>query len=280
MTTLSSRQPFLSRTATIENAASGMMALTALLCLWATSSLVRAEDPSKTTRIATVDAQVALNAYQGLVEDHLSGVLRSIKVVAASSEAKSADWDQTRPLLDRLDKDLGTDASVWYAMPDGKYYSTTAEGLTEQNLGDRPYFPRLMSGRDVEGDLVVSKSTGHRSVIVATPVKADGKVVAAVGLSLRLRLLSQFVEENTRLPAGMYFYSMDPNALISTHRNIDRMFKHPTDIGDESLGPIFTQALASEQGRVDYKLYGKDISAIFQKSKALGWHFFIAWQSE
>jgi len=47
----------------------------------------RAETPAASTKTATVDAQVVLNAYQGLVEDHLSGVLRSIRAVAMSSEA-------------------------------------------------------------------------------------------------------------------------------------------------------------------------------------------------
>ena len=257
-----------------------MVALIALASSMLATLPARAETPATPTKMATVDAQVVLNAYQGLVEEHLSGVLHSIKVVAESPEAKSANWERTRPMLDRLDKDLETDASVWYAMPNGSYYSTSAEGLTEQNLGDRSYFPLLIGGRDVEGDLVVSKSTGHRTVIVATPVKVDGKVVAAIGVSLRLRLLTQFIEKNTQLPADMYFYSMNSDALISTHRNIDRMFKHPTDIGDESLGPIFTSALAKEKGQLDYKLNGKNISAIFQKSKALGWHFFIARQSE
>jgi methyl-accepting chemotaxis protein len=247
--------------------------------LLATTS-ARAEAPAATTKMATVDAQVVLNAYQGLVEEHLSGVLHSIRAVAMSSEAKSANWERTKPMLDRLSKDLETDAAVWYAMPDGTYFSTDAEGLTEKNLSDRSYFPRLMTGQDVEGDLVLSKSTGHRSVIVATPVMANGKVVAAIGVSLRLRLLSQLVEKHTQLPANMYFYSMNADALISTHRNIDRMFKHPTDIGDESLGPIFTSALAKEKGQLDYALNGKNISAIFQKSKALDWHFFIARQSD
>jgi methyl-accepting chemotaxis protein len=238
------------------------------------------DDTPAPPKMATVDAQVVLNAYQGLVEEHLSGVLRNIQVVAVSAEARSADWQRVRPMLDRLAQNLETDASVWLAMPDGKYYSTEAEGLTDQTLGDRSYFPKLMAGQDIEGDLVVSKSTGHRSVIVATPVTADGKVVAAIGVSLRLRLMTQLVEKNTQLPADMYFYSMNSDALISTHRNIDRMFKHPTDIGDESLGPTFATSLAAEKGRLEYTLHGKNISAIFQTSKALGWHFFIARQSE
>ncbi len=276
MTSTSSKRTVPIKIATAGNTASCMMALIAFLSPMLATFPARAEAPAAPTKMATVDAQVVLNAYQGLVEEHLSGVMHSIKVVAESSEAKSANWERARPMLDRLDKDLETDAAVWYAMPDGNYFSTNAEGLTERNLSDRSYFPRLMAGQDVEGDLVVSKSTGHRSVIVATPVMADGKVVAAIGVSLRLRLLSQFIEKNTQLPDDMYFYSMNADALISTHRNIDRMFKHPTDIGDESLGPIFTSAIAKEKGQLDYKLNGKNISAIFQKSKALGWHFFLA----
>ena len=276
MTSSKSKHPI--KIANSRNMFSHMMALITLASTMLANFPARAEAPTASTKMASVDAQVALNAYQGLIEEHLSGVLRSIKVIAASTEAQSANWEQSRPMLDRLDKELETDASVWFAMPDGKYYSTNADGLTEQNLGDRSYFPQLMAGKDVEGDLVVSKSTGHRSVIVATPVMANGKVVAAIGVSLRLRLLSEFVDENTQLPANMYFYSMNSDALISTHRNIDRMFKHPTDIGDESLGPIFTTAIAKEKGQLEYKLHGNNISAIFQKSKALGWHFFIAWQ--
>jgi len=278
MTSSKSKHPI--KIANSRNMFSRMMALITLASVILAALPAHAESPTASTKTASVNAQVALNAYQGLIEEHLTGVLRSIKVVAASPEAQSADWARTRPMLDRLDKELETDASVWFAMPDGKYYSTSADGLTEQNLGDRSYFSQLMAGQDVEGDLVVSKSTGHRSVIAATPVMANGKVVAAIGVSLRLRLLSQFVDENTQLPANMYFYSMNSDALISTHRNIDRMFKHPTDIGDESLGPIFTSALAKENGRLDYKLHEKNISAIFQKSKTLGWHFFIAWQDD
>lgn len=246
-------------------------ALLASLSLLLASPATRADPPGR-----GVDVQVVLNAYQGLVEEHLAGVLHSVRVIAASGDARSGNWEQVRPMLERLGGDLDTDATVWFAMPDGSYYATEAKGLTGQNLRDRTYFPRLMDGHDIVGDLVVSKSTGHRSVIVATPVKADGKVVAAVGVSIRLRRISAMVERFTGLPANMYFYSLTADALTSTHRRIDRLFMHPTDIGDESIGPGFAASLARERGRLDYVLDGKRIGAIFQKSEALGWHFFIA----
>jgi hypothetical protein len=95
----------------------------------------------------SIDRQVALNAYQGLVEEHLNGVLRTAKAIATSREAQSASWDQVRPMLERFSQDLETDATVWFAMPDGSYYSTEAGGLTTQNLKDRAYFPGLMNGQ-------------------------------------------------------------------------------------------------------------------------------------
>ena len=136
-----------------------------------------------------LDPRVALGTYKGIVEDHLGGVLRTARVIALTSEAQSAKWQSVKPLLDRLSNDLATDATVWFVLPDGSYYSTETGAVSDQNLKDRQYFPKLMAGQDVLGDLVISKSTGHRSIIVASPVMVNGKAVAAVGVSVRVRLL-------------------------------------------------------------------------------------------
>ncbi|MFN6095895.1 MAG: hypothetical protein ACK49J_12995, partial [Verrucomicrobiota bacterium] len=135
MTIITSKRTAPIKIVTIGNTLSCTVALIAFASPMLATLPARAETPATPTKMATVDAQVVLNAYQGLVEEHLSGVMHSIKVIAESPEAKSANWERTRPMLDRLDKDLETDASVWYAMPNGSYYSTSAEGLTEQNLG-------------------------------------------------------------------------------------------------------------------------------------------------
>ena len=62
---------------------------------------------------ATVDVRVALNACQGLVEEHLAGVMRSARLVARTREAKTARWQMAKPLLDAFSADLGTDATVF-----------------------------------------------------------------------------------------------------------------------------------------------------------------------
>lgn len=222
-----------------------------------------------------VDASVVANSFQGIAEEHLAGILRGERVIAASAEAQSGDWGRVRPALVRLSADLSTDSAVWYAFPDGHYY-TVEKSLVTQNLKDRIYFPELMAGSDIEGDLVISKSTGQRSVIVATPVMVGGKMIAAIGVSVSASLLSRLIEEKTRLPADMYFYAINPDSKIALHRNIDRIFKHPSDIGDEALGPIFNTVLDKDHGIFSYTLNGEEITAAYQTSKATGWHFFIA----
>jgi hypothetical protein len=118
---------------------------------------------------------VTLRAYQGLVEEHLAGILRLEKALAATLDAKSAQWENIKPALKSLSLGLGTDAAVWFALPDGNYYTTEGD-RAERNLKDREYFPSLLAGQDVLGSLVVSKSTGHRSIIVATPVIDHGSL--------------------------------------------------------------------------------------------------------
>ena len=222
------------------------------------------------------DAHVALGAYRGMVEEHAEGIIRALRVIADTSEAQSAKTEEYRPLLMRLSEDLTTDATAWFALPDGSYFATESSGMTDQTLKDRHYFPKLMAGQETFGDLVISKSTGHRSVIIAVPVKVSGKVVGAVGVSLRVVLLSQLVDKHLRLPANSYFYALERDTRIVLHQKAERMFQTPSDVGDEALGEEFKRVLRQESGAFDYTLNGKKMASIFEYSPKLGWYFFLA----
>jgi methyl-accepting chemotaxis protein len=134
-----------------------------------------------------------------------------------------------------------------------------------------------MSGKEVFGDLVISKSTGHRSVIVAVPVTAGERVVGAVGVSLRVRLLSQLVDAYMPLDEKSYFYALERDTRIALHRKAERMFQTPSDVGDEALGEEFKKLLKDRSsGSFEYTLHDKKMASIFELSPTLGWYFFIA----
>lgn len=224
----------------------------------------------------SADAHAALGAYRGMVEEHTKGILHSLRLIADSSEAKSGKAEQYKRLLTQLSEDLTTDATSWFVYPDGTYYATEVAGMTDQNLKDRSYFPILMSGKEAFGDLVISKTTGHRSVIIAVPVSSEGKVIGAVGVSLRVRLLSDLVDKHMTLPESEYFYALERDTRIALHRKAERMFQTPTDVGDEALGELFKKELTQDRGSFEYTLHGKKIAALYELSPELGWHFFLA----
>lgn len=242
-------------------------------CIALTSRTVLADE---TANHFGPDAHAALGAYRGMVEEHAEGVIRDLRIIADTSEAKSGNQELYKPLLMRLTDNLSTDATTWYALPDGRYFATEKDGMSEENLKDRHYFPTLMSGKEVFGDLVVSKSTGHRSVIIAVPVVANGTTVGAIGVSLRVRLLSELVDQHMKLPESSYFYALERDTRIVLHRYADRMFKTPSDIGDEALGERFKSILNQDKGSLEYTLENKKISAIFERSPSLNWYFFLA----
>jgi hypothetical protein len=222
-------------------------------------------------------SRAALGAYRGTVEEHVAGIRRALRVISATTEARSGSWEQCGPLLTQLGKDLSTDATAWFVRPDGSYSATEEGGEVEQNLKDRHYFPALMSGKEVFGDLVISKSTGHRSVIVAVPVVSDGKTIGAVGVSLRVRLLSQLVDAYMPLPEKEYFYALERDTRIALHRKAERMFQTPSDVGDEALGEEFKRLLKDpKSGHFEYSLHGKKMAALYEYSPSLEWYFFIA----
>jgi methyl-accepting chemotaxis protein len=145
------------------------------------------------------DARPTLNAYAALVEQHLSSVLTGLAAVASTEEAASGQWDRIAGPLSEVSRRAPAIAAAWFARPDGSYYKVD-QGLTDRNLSDRTYFPGLIAGSDVFGEVVISKSTGKRSAVVAVPVRAEGRVVGAVGASVVWRKPDCAVDEAMVFP--------------------------------------------------------------------------------
>jgi methyl-accepting chemotaxis protein len=220
--------------------------------------------------------QSVLRGYTAFVEEHVRGVRRDLRVLADLKELQGAKVADFSAVLNRLAQEVPTAATVWFVYPDGTYYSSAQLDVVDENLRDRGYFKALLSGKEVYGELVISKSTGHRSIVIAVPVTREGKVVGGVGVSLRVRLLSELVERSLRLPENWYFYALDPNTKIVLHRRAERMFRTPAEVGDEALGEQFRGILGRERGDFNYTLQGESISSIFDYSSELNWYFFLA----
>jgi hypothetical protein len=242
--------------------------LVVVLFVLLVSALGRAQTPSEPA------VQSILTAFMSYTDLRIRSVQQSLDILASTNEARSGDWDNMKDLL------TGYQASdegliVWYVRPDGTYY-TVDKGLMDVTLSDRSYFPDLMAGRQITGALVVSKATGQRSAVVAVPVKEGEVVVGAIGASVFLDKLSEQIDSILALGSDTSYFALSPDGLTTLHRQVDRHFLDPRELGSESLRAAVDQMLSGTAGEVTYQFDNSTKKAVYRTSPLTSWRFAIA----
>ena len=170
-----------------------------------------------------MDTIVGVSALVALADSHISSYANALEALAITQEVQSGDWEEMVGLLTKVEQDqvLGT---MWFVLPDGSYF-TVEQGETGENLSDRAYFPGLMAGNKVLGNLVVSKSTGKKSLIAASPVVREGTVIGGLGSSIFLDDLSNTLAEELALPDDMVFYATTEDGEVALHSDTQLIFE-------------------------------------------------------
>ena len=243
--------------------------LVLLLSVIATGEMAPVQDKGG---ISMTNLRLLLNSFAALGEGHVENVLHGLKIMSVTEEVQSGEWEKMREVLAEFGR-RDIEAAVWFALPDGSYYSVE-KGLTGLNLRDRQYFPRLMTGEEITGDLVISKTTGKRIAVVAVPIKKNGKIIGALGASLAVEDISRMLDEKMGLPENMFFYALDQKGQTALHRVSALLFAYPSDMGSKSLAKTVTEMLAKPEGAVTYDFYGER-SVVFKKFPLTGWVFAI-----
>lgn len=223
------------------------------------------------TPTVSVEGKVALSSLIALTEGHLQKLSDDLQNLASSGGASSVRWTNIRGQLATVAR-RNVAAAHWFALADGSYWTVEA-GRAEGNLAERPYWPRLMSGKPVMGDLVVSKSTGKNVAIVAVPVLRRNKSVAGVlGASVYLDKLSEQLKQEMGLNDSAVFYAVDSTPKGALHHDSKLIFTEPKRLGAE-MGPAFDDMLSREEGMETYGFRGKTRTVLFRKSPKIGWWF-------
>ncbi|QKT02991.1 cache domain-containing protein [Ectothiorhodospiraceae bacterium 2226] len=221
-----------------------------------------------------VDGEVALAAFIALSDGHLIKVADSLHIFAQGEAARSAAWGRIKdPYADVAERNVS--ALNWFALPDGAYWSVQ-EGKAEGNLAERSYFPRVLAGETIIGELVVSKATGKPVAIVAVPVMGDDEaVVGVLGASVYLDRLSDLIREQMSLDESTVFYSFDRAPLVALDWDPGLIFLDPRRLGEPDLIRAFEEMLAADEGVVNYTFRGRERTAIFRHSPVTDWWYVL-----
>lgn len=213
--------------------------------------------------------QALLSAVGGMADDHLLLTRQTLETLARTEEVRSGQWERMKRLV-CASVPATLPQVLWFTQTDGTYY-TSAEGLAQQKLSDRPYFPKLIAGGTVCGDLVVSKSTGKKSVIIAVPVTREGRVLGGIGASIFVDDLSQLLNERLKLPAGSLFYALTTGGMTAFHINPKLDFVDPRELQNPSLSDAVKMILGQAAGEVTYEFNGSPRHVVFNTSPLTGW---------
>lgn len=222
-----------------------------------------------TARTDAAYDQALLSAIGGLADAYLLQTRHTLEILAQTEEVRSGRWERMKALVSASVPPMLPQV-LWFARPDGTYH-TPAEGLADQKLSDRAYFPKLMAGEAVCGDLVVSKSTEKKSVIIAVPVVHGDHVVGGLGASIFVDDLSQLLNERLKLPAGALFYALTPNGLTAFHIDPKLDFVDPRQLQIPSLSDAVGTILGQTAGEVTYEFNGSPRHVYFNTSAVTGW---------
>ncbi len=134
-----------------------------------------------------------------------------------------------------------------------------------------------MAGKEVAGDLVISKSTSKRSAIIAVPVQQHGRVIGALGVSVAMEKVAASIDEKIGFPKQVIFYALDQRGEIALHRESNLLFEFATELGGPSLAAAVKAMLSQPEGVVHYEFQGAEREAIFRKSATTGWAYALRW---
>ncbi len=192
-------------------------------------------------------ADLALSAIMAETDSRLKIILRTFEVLAVTSDAKSREWQNIRPLLASLETNE-PGARTWYALPDGSYY-TVVDGLTTASLRNRSYFPVVLAGNESVGTVVVSYSTGRNTAIVAVPVKIGDTVTGVLGASVYLDTMTDIFR--SEVPDPFVFYAIDNEGAFALHSDKGQISRGTATISSaSSFGKALHQIRMQDNGTV------------------------------
>lgn len=253
-----------------------LVALAATIAVGTGEARAQEESPTREHDAAptfTMDARVGLYAVMSLGDAHLQETADVLALLAGTEAVRSTEWERVRGPLAEAAR-LTVPAVHWFARPDGTYW-TVERGRETATLSDRPYFPRVLEGNAVMGQLVVSRSSRRNTAIVAVPVRGtDGSVVGVLGSSVHLDSLSALVRREVGgLPSGFFFFAIDEEPLGALHSDSTLIFTEPMQLGDEGMRRAFTEILASDEGTVEYTFRGSPRTVLYRRSPVTGWWY-------
>ncbi|WP_185819852.1 PDC sensor domain-containing protein [Salibacterium salarium] len=150
--------------------------------------------------------------------------MSEIQLASQSENIKSEETDSQLELMNYVIEQEDTFETVVFTDPEGIVRAhTTEENIDELDLSEREYFQNGMAGEDTISEVLVSKSTGNRIVVAATPVEDNsGEIIGVLSASVNFEaLLAQYLDSENNNLGNVEPVFIDGEDTLQLHENED-----------------------------------------------------------
>ncbi len=227
----------------------------------------------------TEQLQMTATNNAATITDWLDSRKKDLVVMASNSRIQSMEADKVKEALDQFDAGWGRYETLFVTGMDGKSIATNDN--SEMNLADRDYFKEIQSDKVVIAQPVFSKATGNFVLVVASPIKNEGRIIGMVGVTVPMNYIAELMSAAALGETGEA-YLINSDGFFITPSRFEEQLKAEgliTELSELEL-QIDTyasqQALAGNQGLSEYPDYrGQDVIGAYNYLPEQKWGIIV-----
>ncbi|WP_449246237.1 methyl-accepting chemotaxis protein [Desulfarculus baarsii] len=144
--------------------------------------------------------------------------------------------------------------------------SSRYDDVKDINLADRPYFSEAIKGTINTSEVVLSRTTGQPTFIIAAPVKQRDEIIGVLAGVVDLAYFNKTMIESLELGQTGYAYIYDQKGRFISHPDKSWLLK--VNVNDFDYG---RDMMTMGSGAITYEQNGVEKTVAFQKVDGLGW---------
>ena len=226
---------------------------------------------------AIKDAQIKGHQRAEIVENEFLAIfIQNVRMMESISHSKQVkdlildpehkDLDAVQQYLITLNEHLGDGNDIIVEEASGQQIVRTTGNLV--NVADRDFFKEALTGKEVTSDVLISKATGLKVVVLAIPIKDEsGSVIGVVQKSYDLSFLHEFLAGTVNASEGEEAFIVDKGGNLIAHSG----YEIKPDDETQNFGSFKFMTEGKDSGMyIGNHANGKQIIG-YEKDEQTGW---------
>ncbi len=193
------------------------------------------------------------------IDGKLMLMKKEVQMLADTDAVRARDMGMLRQYISSRENMFEKYESLFIADRTGSYITITGK---TGSIADRDYFYRVMDGETVVEDPLVSKETGNRVIVIASPVKDNtGSIIGLIAGTVEFSQVSDLIR-SARLGDTGYAYMINREGIVVDHPQKELLSTNLLQHETQSLVEITEEMVNGEKGVGYYEFEGiKKIAA-------------------